>query len=368
MLGVRGVPATYGGAETHVENIGARLAERGHDVTVFCRPGFSDDGRSSFRGMRLRTVPALRTKHLESISHAALSSIACLRGSFDIVHFHAIGPGLVAPIPRFLSSARVALTVHARDSERAKWGRGVGRILRVAEWASARVPDMTIVVSRDLERHYLERYGRQTRYIPNGVEPAVLRPAAEIKDRFGLEAKRYVLFVGRLVPEKAPDILMRAFATMPGDVRLVMAGGSSYSDEYVRDLQGLANNDPRIIMPGYVRGALLEELYSNAALFVIPSLLEGLPLVVLEAAAYGLPIVASDIPPNREILVDDDVSHHFFPPGDEQALAERMRSALEDLTAAEAGAHVLRERVLATYSWASVVDQLEKAYEDLGKS
>jgi glycosyltransferase involved in cell wall biosynthesis len=238
-------------------------------------------------------------------------------------------------------------------------------MLRLAEWVSARAPEETIVVSHELERHYANRYEKKTTYIPNGVAPVNSRPPAMIKERFALDAGAYVLFVGRLVPEKAPDILIRAFAKLSTEKRLVIVGGSAYTDRYVDAVREAAAQDPRVILTGYLRGPVVEELYSNAALFVTPSSLEGLPLVLLEAAAYGIPIVASDIPPHREILAVNGMGHRFFPPGDDAALMEAMSRMLGNNTAARAGADAFRTRVLAGYSWESVVDRLEHAYESL---
>src|SRR5678815_2659627 len=150
-----------------------------------------------------------------------------------------------------------------------------------------------------------DRYQRETVHIVNGTPEVTPRPAAAITERWGLTRGSYVLSVGRLVPEKAPEHLLAAFADVPGDTRLVLAGGSSHTDEYVSELHSMAAADPRVIMAGYVFGAELEELYSNAAAFVLPSLLEGLPLTLLEAASYGVPIVVSDIPPHLEVVAHD---------------------------------------------------------------
>jgi glycosyltransferase involved in cell wall biosynthesis len=362
MIGQRGVPATFGGIEHHVEEIGARLAERGHHVVVYTRTNYVDRREPEFRGMRPRYLPTIGSKHLDAIVHSALSTVdVSLRGA-DIVHYHAVGPGVSAILPRFVSKAKVVLTVHGLDAERAKWGGAARSVLTFAQWLSARVPDGTVVVSRDLERHYRERYGRNTSYIPNGVEEPTRRPPIEITKRYGLQGNDYLLFVGRMVPEKAPDLLVRAFRGLETDARLVLAGGSSFTDAYLRRLETSVAADARVLMPGYVYGPLLEELYSNASAFVLPSSLEGLPLTLLEAVSYGIPVIVSDIEPNLEIVSADGPGHRVFPAGDGRALRDALQRALADPVGEREGAAQLRERVLRSYRWVDAVDALEALY------
>lgn len=363
-IGQRGVPATYGGVERHVEEIGARLAARGHDVTVYTRSNYAATPVDRYRGMRVRTLPTVGAKHLDAIVHSTLSTFDAVARGVDIVHYHAVGPGILAVVPRYLSRAKVVLTVHGLDADRAKWGRGATAALEGAQWMSAHVPDTTIVVSKELQRVYRERYGRSTAYIPNGVDAKERRAPAEIADRFGLPGDGYFLFVGRLVPEKAPDLLLRAFARVPGEVRLVVVGGSSFTDDYVATLRRLAEQDPRVLLPGYVYGETLEELYTNAAAFVLPSSVEGLPLTLLEAASYGTPVIVSDIAPNIEVVGADGPGHRIVPCGDESALTHTLAEALADREADRSGGAALRERVLATYSW----DDAARATEDVYRS
>lgn len=361
MIGQRGVPATWGGVEHHVEEIGARLADRGHHVTVYCRPGYGDEVRGSYRGMRLRHLPAPGSKHLEAIGHSLLSSASALLSSYDVVHYHALGPGVAAILPRYLSGARVAITVHGLDDQRAKWSGVASRMLRCAGWLSARVPDATVVVSNALVDHYRDVHRRTTLCVPNGM-PQVSRPPEEAVRRWGLQPGQYALFVGRLVPEKAPDELLRAFRAMPGDVRLVVAGGSSHTDAYAERVRRLAEADPRVLLPGYVYGENLAALYAHAGVFVLPSHLEGLPLTLLEAIAHGAPVVASDIPPHREILGRSGPGRHLVPVGSATALAEAISAALHDRVAAQAGANALRVACTGTYSWDRATDLIESLY------
>lgn len=362
MIGQRGVPATFGGIERHVEELGARLAARGHEVTVYCRTNYTEDRPSTYRGMLLRHLPTAPTKHLDAITHSILSTTVAMTDWPDVVHYHALGPGLAAPLPRFLSDTPVVLTVHGLDNERAKWGRAARKVLNTAHWVSGHVPDATIGVSQTLADHYGLCFGRPAVYIPNGVNPPVHRDAEAITERFGLRAGSYALFVGRLVPEKAPDLLIRAWRDVPGDRRLVIAGGSSYTDDYVQTLQALAGEDPRVLMVGYVYGRLLEELYSNAAAFVLPSVVEGLPLTLLEAISYRIPVVVSDIPPHLEVIGGERAGYRVGPAGDRLGLTAALCRSLADSTSERASAATSAEGVLARYRWEHAAEVTERLY------
>lgn len=363
MIGARGVPATFGGIEHHVEEVGSRLAARGHEVIVYARTNYVTEPLEEYRGMRVKRLPTVNRKHLDAIVHSVVSTQDAMREGVDVVHYHAIGPGLPAFLPRFLSRAKVVLTVHGRDGERAKWGPVAHTVLSSAEWLSARVPDATIVVSRDLKRHYAAAYRRDTFYVPNGVDRAEPRTAEEITGRWGLTAGSYLLFVGRLVPEKAPDLLIRAGRRLPGTLRLVVAGGSSFTDGYVTALHAAARSDPRVLMTGYVYGDVLTELYANAAAFVLPSSLEGLPLTLLEAASYGTPVVASDIPPHLEIVGQESPGRRLFPAGSEDALLGALERSIKDPVAERAGAAAFRDDVLDRYQWDAAIEETESVYE-----
>ncbi len=367
MIGQRGVPPTWGGIEHHVAHIGSRLAARGHHVTVFSRGNYVTDQWRHYRGMRIVNLPTIGTKHLDAIGHSGLSTLYALGGSYDVVHYHALGPGLLAPLPKRFSGARVVQTVHGLDHDRAKWGGLAQRVLGIAAWMSARVPNETIVVSRALAQHYSDRYGRAATFIPNGVEPRNHGPVSCLEP-MGLKPGNYILFVGRLVPEKAPDLLVRAFAGIAGDRRLVLAGGSSFSDDYVKQVHRLAEQDPRIVLPGYVFGEDLTALYRHAAAFVLPSTVEGLPLTILEAAASGVPIIASDIAPHREVLEHSAPGRQLFPSGDEVALRDAITQALDHPVRVRDGATVLRGEVLHRYNWDAVTEATQALYHHAVRS
>lgn len=360
MVGQKGLPATMGGVERHVEEVGSRLASRGHEVLVFCRSSYGSSAHQSYRGMTLLEAPTIATKHLDAIVHSAASTWGALARRADVVHYHALGPGLMAPVPRYLSRAAVVMTVHGLDHQRDKWGAPARAVLGAAHWMSGRVPNDTVVVSRDLAAHYGEHFRKAVACIPNGVATPVPTDASDFVRSIGLVPGAYALFVGRLVPEKRPDLLIRAVLASDHIRQLVIVGDSSFSDEYSQSLRELAGDDPRIVFPGFVGGAHLEEVFQRAGVFVQPSDLEGLPLTLLEAIANGAPVLASDIAPHLEIIGSGSPAHRVFARGD----VDSLRTALEQMLA---GVPVrsgddLRVRVLQDYSWDSATDQLEDLY------
>jgi glycosyltransferase involved in cell wall biosynthesis len=362
MIGQRGLPATYGGVERHVEEIGARLAEHGHEVVVFCRPGYSPESLLEYRGVTLEHNWTVPTMHLEAFLHSLTSSVATVGRGFDIVHFHALGPGLFTPIPRALTRAGVVQTIHGLDDRRAKWGPRTQQVLRAGGWLSAHVPHEVVVVSRSLQDHYQQAHDRPATYIPNGAPHVTPRPLATVRDELELQGRDYVLFVGRLVPEKDPVTLLRAFRDVETQLRLVIVGGTSFTEDYTAVVEQLAAADPRVILAGYRYSDQLAELLTNAALFVQPSQLEGLPITLLEAAAYGLPVIASDIEPHVEVVGVPAPGRELFPTGDVGALTAALQKTLDQLSLTEAGAATLQRDVLRNYDWDNAVDALEAVY------
>lgn len=361
MIGQRGVPARGGGVERAVEELGARLADRGHRVTVYCRSGYTDDRLRTYRGMALRRLPAPRSKHLEALVHSGISTVDALLRGHDVVHFHALGPGIFSPLCAVSRRSASVQTIQGLDDERAKWSPAAARLLRLARTVSACVPNATIVVSEELQRVYAVRHQRHTTVIPNGMTALPPARGTGVLERLGIEPGRFVLFVGRLVPEKRPELLIEAFTKLPGSMRLVLAGGTSHTDEYVRALQQQAAADPRIVLPGYVFGDELAELYGTAAVYCLPSDLEGLPLSLLEAIGAGCPVVASDIEPHREVLGTTSSGARLFARGDAQELESALRDVLEDPGAGQ-GVGALRERTLLRYDWEAITEATLAVY------
>jgi glycosyltransferase involved in cell wall biosynthesis len=313
--------------------------------------------------MHLRYLPTIATRRLEASIPSAVAALRSVRG-FDVVHFHAIGPGFASILTRAGFQAGVVQAIHGLDHERDKWSRAEQAVLGVGAWLSARVPHETVVVSKALRQHYRDRYGREATLINYGVNQPELVPPGPVLEELGLQPGRYALNVGRLVPEKALDVLLTAFhGVADPEARLVIAGGTSYTDDYVAKLGRLAAEDPRIVLAGYRYDRALGELYTNAGAFVTASLLEGLPLTLLEAASYGLPIVASDIAPHGELLTDPGPGRTLVPARDVAPLTEAIAATLAGGPEVKAGAIELRDHVRTDWTWEKCVDEHERVYE-----
>jgi len=354
-----------GGAELAVERLSTELVRRGHDVTVYCREGRRLITDTSYRGVQLVTLPCLNSQHSEAISHTALGAFyASLaprsrHGRPDLLHIHATGPALLSGLPR-LAGIHTVVTVQGLDWRREKWGALARRVLKAGAWCSANLPNETIVVAKFLQRHFEEHYGRQTTYIPNGVDMPTLAEPGPLMRRLGIEPRKYVLFLARLVPEKGIHTLIDAFKRVPGDWTLIIAGESSFTDEYVEDLHNLAAEDSRVKLVGGLYGDDKAEAFSNAGLFVLPSTIEGLSLALLEAMSYGLHPLTSDIPENADVVVP--AGGTTFKVGDAGDLAEKLRVLLAQPERLLGQASAIREHVAANYAWSSIAEQTERVY------
>lgn len=355
-IGGRGVVSKYSGIEAYYEEVGPGLARLGYEVTAYCRNHFTPN-LQAHKSMRLVRLPTIRSKHFETVVHTFLSTLHVMFSSNEIVHYHALGPALFSFLPR-LAGKKTIVTVQGLDWQRKKWGRIAARVLRMGEIASARFPDSTMVVSKTLREHYRDRHNAETIYIPNGT---IMR-ARTISDRlgeWGLEPDHYALFLGRFSPEKNCHLLIEAFKRLKTNSKLVLAGGSSHTDEYAASLRRHANE--RIVFLDWVSGEALNDLLTNAALFVLPSDLEGLSLALLDAMGAGVCVLTSDIPENRELV--DGGAGFTFRVGDVNDLARMMGSLLSDsqlrAVAAQNARRVVRER----YLWPDIAKQIAEVYE-----
>jgi glycosyltransferase involved in cell wall biosynthesis len=356
MIGQKGIPATYGGIERHVEELSVRLAALGHAVTVYTRPHYSDKATHKYHGVHLVSLPSVATKHLDAISHAVVCTAHAIVTRADVVHYHGVGPALLSWIPH-LCGRKVVVTFHAQDAKRPKWGRLASRVLRVGEWMAVRAPNATVCVSETLSAKLTERYQKRIEFIPNGVS-LVEGSDDSILSELGLEPGQYLLFAGRLVPEKGCHYLVRAWKASGTDMKLVVAGDSSFSPDYIRSLQA----EPAcagVVFPGYVYGERLASLFRSAALFVLPSDLEGLPIVLLEALGYGTPVLASDITPNVEVL---GTYGRTFSAGSTDDLAAELLNCISDLASLKTEALAVSKTIAARYDWDVVTAQTADVY------
>ena len=302
MFGHKRMPSHEGGIEIVVEELAVRMVRMGHEVTCYNRKGhhvsgkqFDEEQLSEYRGVRLKGLPTLDKKGLAALTSSFAGSILTAFGRYDVVHIHAEGPAAFCWLPHWMGK-RVIVTVHGLDWARAKWKGSFGsKYIRFGERMAARFADEIIVLNQGTQAYFKEKYGRETRVLPNGVTRPQIRPPRLIEEKFGLQKDGYILYLGRIVPEKGGHYLCEAFKKLHTDKKLVIAGGSSDSQAYFDELKQLAAGDERILFTGFVDGQLREELYSNAYAFVLPSDLEGMPLSLLEAMSYGCCAVTSDI-------------------------------------------------------------------------
>ena len=353
-IGGRGVISKYSGIEAYYEQVGQRLARMGHEVTVYCRTYFTPR-LPEYHGMQLVRLPTIRSKHFETVLHTLLSTVHALTGRYDIVHYHALGPALFSFLPR-LVGAKTAVTVQGLDWQRKKWGCFASAVLRLGEQASVKFPSATMVVSQALQQRYREVHGIEAFYVPNG---GVLREWREPRKilEWGIEPGNYILFLGRFSPEKGCHLLVQAFEQLDTKADLVMAGASSYCDEYSRELRKHASE--RIRMLDWVAGETLDELLTNAMLFVLPSDLEGLSLALLDAMGAGLCVVTSDVPENREVV---DGAGFTFRRGSASDLADRLRFLIANPAVREAAGKAAKQRIQEQYQWPYIAAEIEKAY------
>jgi len=322
MLGLRGFPNVQGGVETHAEHLCPLLVRMGCKVTVLVRAPYQPkDIGPEWRGVKFVSLWAPKSKGLEAIVHTFLGTLYAAVTRPDILHIQAIGPAIMT-LPARLLGLRVVVTHHGPDYDRQKWGRFARFVLQLGERWGMRCANARIVISRVIADLVRAKHARESALIPNGVVLGPLPKSAMALERFGLQRRRYVLLVSRLVPEKRHLDLIEAFqsARLEG-WKLVIVGGADHPDEYQRKVIDRAEATGTV-MTGFQSGIALQELYAHAGLFVLPSSHEGMPIAMLEALSYGLPVVASDIPANVEVGLDAD---HYFPLGDRDALAERLR-------------------------------------------
>jgi glycosyltransferase involved in cell wall biosynthesis len=354
MIGQKGIPARYGGIETHVEAISTRLTERGHTVFVYCRPYYTlIDG--TYKGVELVKVPTIKNRHLDCAVHTVVSTAHVLSMKPDVVHYHALGPSALSFIPR-LAGARTVATVHGLDWRGDKWGTAATMLLKACEYTACHFPTRSVVVSPVLKRYFKEKYKRDVIYIPNGVKLGESRPPDNI-GKFGLSPDEYYLFVGRLGPEKGCHVMIEAFSRVKTAKKLVVVGSPHLNIAYEERLREMA--DDRVVFTGAIYGDLLTELWNGAYAVIHPSVTEGMSLSLLEAMAHGKCVIVSGIPENLEVVGEGALR---FKVGDVDDLARVISEIEVDVdTVREFGAKSVT-RVKETFDWRKIVDSLERVY------
>jgi glycosyltransferase involved in cell wall biosynthesis len=362
-LGLRAFPGVQGGVETHAENLCPLLVGAGYEVEVITRsPYHRSEFASGWKGVSFRKIWAPKNRQLETLLHTFLGVLyAGLISRPDILHIHCVGPALLVPIAK-LMGLRVVVTHHGPDYDREKWG-GFGKLaLKVGERLGMLFSDARIVISKVIDELVLNKYNRESYLIPNGVTMPPVVNTTDALDQFGLEAGRYIIFVGRLVPEKRHLDLISAFSKAGAKGwKLVIVGAADHQDSYALEVQEVVETTPNVVAAGFQSGTSLRELYGNAGLFVLPSAHEGLPIALLEALSYGLPVLASDIPANVAVGLP---GANYFKLGDTDDLAKKMRA----ITAGESPAFsgdIARNFVCLNFDWASVASKTVAVYKGL---
>ncbi len=367
MLGQKRIPSREGGVEIVVEELSTRMAKMGHSVTCLNRKGHHISGKqydgqvlNEYKGVVLKTVPTVNKKGLAAMTASFTGAFYAAFGKYDVVHFHAEGPCAMLWLPKLFGKRCIA-TIHGLDHKRAKWGKLASAYIMLGEKVAAKYADSIIVLSRAVQEYFRNTYGRETVFIPNGVnKPQIVSPDL-ITREYNLQKEGYILYLGRLVPEKGIKYLIEAFKQVHTNKRLVIAGGASDTDEYAKELVELAQEDKRIIFTGFVQGRKLEELYSNAYLYVLPSDLEGMPLSLLEAMSYGNCCIVSDIPECLDVVRNNGI---VFKKGNVLELAEKLQDVCDYPEKVMRYKENSAQYVCNKYNWDDVVKKTLELYKN----
>lgn len=365
MLGHKRIPSREGGIEIVVEELSTRMVKAGHSVTCYNRSGHHVSGKEfdggslkEYKGVKLKSVVTINRKGLAAMTSSFFGAICAAFGKYDVVHFHAEGPCAMLWLPKLFGKRCIA-TIHGIDWQRAKWGGFASKYIKFGEKIAAKYADEIIVLSEGVQKYFMDTYGRKTVFIPNGVNRPIIRRLKLIKENYGLDKDEYILFLGRLVPEKGITYLIEAFKGITTDKKLVIAGGSSDTDTFMKELKQLAEGDDRIAFTGFVQGQMLEELYSNAYVYTLPSDLEGMPLSLLEAMSYGNCCLTSDIAECAEVVEDKAI---LFKKSDIDDLKETLQYACDNPDAVKKMKDGAAGYICQKYNWDNVVEQTLKLY------
>lgn len=367
MIGHKRIPSREGGIEIVVEELSTRMVKAGNAVTCYNRSGHHVSGEEfdqktlkEFNGIRLKSVFTIHHKGLAAVTSSFFSALACVFSKYDVVHFHAEGPCAMLWLPKLFGKKCIA-TIHGIDWKRAKWGGYASKYIKFGEKIAVKYADEIIVLSRDTQKYFMDTYGRKTVFIANGVTKPIPRFPNLIRENFNLDKDDYILFLGRLVPEKGITYLIKAFKELNTEKKLVIAGGSSDSDFFIEELKIAAKEDDRIIFTGFVQGQILEELYSNAYLYCLPSDLEGMPLSLMEAMSYGNCCLTSDIAECAEVIEDKALK---FKKSDVNDLKQKLQYACDNKARVQFMKNQATDYICGKYNWDEVVKLTLELYSN----
>ena len=367
MIGQKGIPTLAGGIERHVEELSLRLGRQGREVLVYTRAWYAAPQRDLAPGVSTIKAPTIKSKHLDAIVHTLTSTVDAIKSKVDVIHYHGVGPSLLAWIPRiFAPQIKVVSTFHCIDRKHAKWGRFARLSLLLGEWVACKFPHATITVSRTLEAYCRDRFDCEATYIPNGITPVSEEPSEqEYLKKYGLEPNQYLLMVSRLVRHKGQHRLIAAYRQLKTEgkingLKLVFAGGSAFTDDYVKELKAQAANDPDIIFTDNISGEELKQIFTHTYMVVHPSSSEGLPIAVLEAMSYGRAVLASDIPEIMEITNKYGFAHRNR---DVAHLTKKLGELIASPELVKMTGQRAQRFVESDYAWDDVATNVAKLYK-----
>ena len=371
MLGHKRIPSREGGVEIVVEELSVRMASKGYDVTCFNRKGhhvsgteFDSEKFDEYRGVKIKEVFTINKGGLAAMSSSFFASIKAAFGDFAVVHFHAEGPCAMMWLPKLFGKRCIA-TIHGLDHQRAKWGRFARWYIRFGEKCAVKFADEIIVLSKNTQDYFRDTYGRETVFIPNGVNKTEKLAAKQITAKYALQKDSYILYLGRLVPEKGIIYLVKAYKELRTDKKLVIAGGSSDAGDFEKQLKNLTFGDDKIVYTGFVQGDMLRELYSNAYIYVLPSDLEGMPLSLLEAMSYGNCCLTSDIPECASVI---DRFGCTFRKSDIEELKTKLQDLCDNPSVVEHYKNKSADYICSKYNWDEVAFKTLMLYGFIGIS
>ena len=360
VLGTRGFPNIQGGVESHCHNLYSRLSKRGCKIIVLSRQPYTSPDVINCEGVRLLPLACPKNKYTEAFSHTLRGVLLARRIRPDIVHFHAIGPSLFVPLARLLGM-KVVMTHHGPDYRRAKWGWLAKTVLKLGERLGCKYANQVIAISSGVKTQIKKKFGKNAHLIPNGIAlPERSKESIHIKS-LGLTRSKYILAVARFVPEKGLHNLISAFSNLQTNWKLVIAGDADHETAYSRQLKSQAADNSNVVLTGFIQGEALNEIYSHAALFVLPSYYEGLPIALLEALSYGLSVLVSDIAPNKEVGLDEN---RYFPVGNEEALTKKLDDQIRKGTLSKEEQAKQIEMVRQRYNWDNIAEQVLQVYKN----
>ena len=365
MIGHKRVPSREGGVEIVVEELSTRLVNEGHQVDIYNRRGKNVQDKNSdlknnkikeYKGTKIITIPTINKKGIDALLYSFFASIKASFKKYDVLHYHAEGSCAMLWIPHILKK-KIVVTIHGLDWQRSKWGGFASKYIKLGEKMAVKYADEIIVLSEGVQKYFKETYGRDTIFIPNGVNKPIIREPKIIKEKYGLNKDEYILFLARIVPEKGLDYLIEAYNNLNTDKKLVIAGGASHTNSYLDTIKEKANKNKNIILTGFVQGKELDELYSNCYIYCLPSDVEGMPISLLEAMSYGKNCVVSNIEENTQVVENMATT---FEKSNSEDLTKKLIDVLEGKN--RKTEKELQDYILNKYNWDEITDITQKLY------